>query len=245
MNDHDILNNTDYYAPFPPPGRALPSGVLCRGGDLSPNLLIFAYSRGIFPWYSEGEPIYWWTPNPRLVLYPDKFRLSSRSLRKLKKSPFTLTMNAAFEQVIGNCADLRVDGTWITDEMKEAYITLHELGFCHSMEAWRDGWLAGGLYGVAIGKVFFGESMFYLETEASRACLQGLVNILKQNNFALIDCQQETDHMKRMGAEPIARERFLKLVRKNAYDGDLEKILTLKSPLRGKLTYLPETGEWI
>lgn len=244
MNDYEILNNANYYSPFPPPDQALESGVLCRGGDLSPNLLIFAYSRGIFPWYSRGEPIYWWTPDPRLVLFPEKFRLSSRSLRKLKKSPFTITMNAAFEKVIGNCADLRLDGTWITEEMKDAYISLNKLGFCHSIEAWRDGRLVGGLYGVAMGRVFFGESMFYLETEASRACLQGLVNILKQNNFALIDCQQETDHMKRMGAEAIARKIFLKVVHQNVYYGDIEKIFMLKSPLKGRLTYFSDTNEW-
>lgn len=244
MNDCPILDNANYYSPFPPPGQALANGLLCRGGDLAPQLLIFAYSRGVFPWYSKGEPLYWWTPDPRMVLYPHKFHLSSRSLRKLKKNPFTLTLNAAFEKVIGHCADLRSDGTWITEEMKEAYILLNELGFCHSIEAWKEGRLAGGLYGVAIGGVFFGESMFYLETEASRACLQGLVNILKLNNFALIDCQQETEHMKKAGAEPIGRKLFLKLLYENVYCGDMEKILTLKSPLQGKLTYYPESCEW-
>lgn len=238
-----MASDDTYYAPFPAPKAANEFGFLCQGGSLKPELLLFAYSRGIFPWYEEGDPIYWWTPDPRWVLFPDKFHLPKRSARHLKKNPFELTRNLAFERVISYCADLRED-TWITEDMKNAYILLHRLGFAHSFEAWRDGRLCGGLYGVALGRVFFGESMFYLDSEASRASLWGLVKCLKKNNFALIDCQQETEHTKRMGAEPLRRENFLRILKENVFQGDMQKIIRRNGALQGAAKFRPEADKW-
>lgn len=233
-----------YYFPFPFPGFSDEDGLLCQGGSLAPDLLIFAYSRGIFPWFNPGDPILWWCPDPRWILYPDKFHLSRRSMRKLNKFPFILSRNHAFKETINNCADIRSDHTWITDEMKMAYITLHELGFAHSFEAWKNGKLVGGLYGVAIGKAFFGESMFHLENDASKAALWALVNNLRKENFSFIDCQQESEHMQRAGSEAIPRSHFLLLLMKNVYNGDMKLIFTNKSSLKGKAFYDPELDIW-
>ncbi len=199
-------------APFPPIKSALddPNGLLVAGGDLSPGRLLDAYRHGIFPWYSDGQPVLWWSPDPRTVLYVDEFKVP-RSLRKVaKQRRFEITVDAAFAGVIEACAAPRpgARGTWITAEMMDAYICLHRQGSAHSVEAWRDGRLAGGLYGVAIGRMFFGESMFAREPDASKIALMSLVAILRRLGVPLIDCQQETAHLGRFGARPISRQVF-------------------------------------
>jgi leucyl/phenylalanyl-tRNA--protein transferase len=197
---------------FPSPHLASQEGLLAVGGDLSVNRLLLAYSLGIFPWYSEGDPILWWSPEPRFVLYPSELKVS-RSLNKvIKKGLFEVTMDRAFEKVISECAKVRVEndeGTWIVDEMVSAYCRLHAAGFAHSVEAWQGNDLAGGLYGVSLGKCFFGESMFTRVNNASKVALVALAKYLKANDFALIDCQIPTAHLKRFGAREIARARFL------------------------------------
>ncbi|HEY7318654.1 MAG TPA: leucyl/phenylalanyl-tRNA--protein transferase [Candidatus Binatia bacterium] len=198
---------------FPPPDYADPSGLLAVGGDLSKERLLEAYRLGIFPWYSEDQPILWWSPDPRLVLDLKDF-IISRSLRKtLKKGVFQVTFDRAFEEVIHACATVpRVaqNGTWITEEMQEAYINLHGLGYAHSVESWFAGKLAGGLYGVSLGKAFFGESMFHLKTDASKVALATLVEKLKSWDFQFIDSQMTTEHMARLGAKELPRRIFLR-----------------------------------
>jgi leucyl/phenylalanyl-tRNA--protein transferase len=198
---------------FPPPDYADPSGLLAVGGDLSKERLLEAYRLGIFPWYSDDQPILWWSPDPRLVLDLKDF-IISRSLRKtLKKGVFQVTFDRAFEAVIQACAAVpRVaqNGTWITEEMQEAYINLHALGYAHSVESWCGGKLAGGLYGVSLGKAFFGESMFHLKTDASKVALATLVETLKHWDFHFIDSQMTTEHMLRLGAKELPRRIFLK-----------------------------------
>jgi len=202
--------------PFPAPNRALtePDGLLAAGGSLNPRRLLQAYRQGIFPWYSSGQPILWWSPNPRLVLFPEGVNLS-RSLRKtLRNGPFTVTADAAFGAVIDACAAPRApgEGTWITPDMRRAYCRLHQLGHAHSIETWRQGELVGGLYGVAVGRVFYGESMFSGASNASKVALAALAAQLRRWNFALIDCQVRTDHLLRLGAVDIPRETFLQLL---------------------------------
>ena len=174
--------------------------------------LLLAYSLGIFPWYSEGEPILWWSPDPRLVLYPSELKVS-RSLNKvIHKDRFNITVDRAFEQVITDCARVRLEnreGTWIVDEMVKAYCILHESGYAHSIEAWEGDRLAGGLYGVSLGKCFFGESMFTRRSNASKVAFAALVKHLKSLDFAMIDCQITTGHLTRFGAREIARTRYL------------------------------------
>ncbi|WP_022655111.1 leucyl/phenylalanyl-tRNA--protein transferase [uncultured Desulfovibrio sp.] len=198
-------------AQFPPPKAARADGLLCAGGDLRPERLLAAYSRGIFPWYEEGLPILWWSPDPRCVLPLESFRLPSRSARALRRHSFDLTLDAAFGLVIRACAGPRTagNGTWLTPEMIAAYERLHALGYAHSVEAWRDGSLAGGLYGVALGRAFFGESMFHRASEASRAALAGLVALLRLRGAELLDCQQQTPHIMRMGGVMLPRASFL------------------------------------
>ena len=198
---------------FPPPYLASKSGLLAIGGDLSRKRLLLAYSMGIFPWYSTGEPILWWSPDPRLVLYPDEFKVS-RSLKKvIKKGAFRVTMDRAFEDVITQCARVRLEnheGTWIVDDMVWAYCRLHASGFAHSIESWQDDRLAGGLYGVSLGNCFFGESMFTRITNASKVALAALVEYLQARSFAFIDCQIATGHLISFGAREISRVRYLK-----------------------------------
>ncbi len=198
---------------FPPPDYADPSGLLAVGGDLSNERLLEAYRVGIFPWYSDDQPILWWSPDPRLVLDLTAFKIS-RSLRKtLKKGVFQVTFDRAFEEVIKACAVVpraAQNGTWITEEMREAYINLHGLGYAHSVESWFGGKLAGGLYGVSLGKSFFGESMFHLKTDASKVALATLVEKLKSWDFHFIDSQMTTEHMVRLGAKELPRRIFLK-----------------------------------
>lgn len=200
---------------FPPAWLARSDGLLCIGGDLSCERILLAYQNGIFPWFSDNEPILWWSPDPRLVLYPSKIRIS-KSLRKtLKKNRFRITINQAFEQTISACSQPRKDpneGTWLVEEMKDAYIELHYQGHAHSVEAWHQDSLVGGLYGVAMGCVFFGESMFSLESDASKAALVALARYLHAHGFDFIDCQVTTDHLCRMGAVEIPRNRFLDLL---------------------------------
>lgn len=197
---------------FPPVHLATEEGLLAVGGDLSVERLLLAYRSGIFPWYSEGDPILWWAPDPRLILFLDELKVSKSLNKKIRQGVYQLTLDTSFEQVINACADTRIQngsGTWITDEMKNAYCRLHERGYAHSVEAWRDGQLVGGLYGVSLGPVFFGESMFSSMSDASKVCLVRLVEIMKAHRFAFIDCQVATDHLQRMGARIIPRRRFM------------------------------------
>jgi leucyl/phenylalanyl-tRNA---protein transferase len=206
-------------APFPPISKALksPNGLLCAGGDLSPERIVEAYRHGIFPWYSEGEPILWWSPDPRMVLLPEELKVS-RSLRKtLAKDVYETRVDTAFRAVIEACAEPRAgqSGTWIVPEMVEAYVRLHELGFAHSVESWQEGTLVGGLYGIALGAAFFGESMFARATDASKVALVRLVERLRAGGCRVIDCQQATGHLASLGAREIPRTRFAQLLRES------------------------------
>jgi leucyl/phenylalanyl-tRNA--protein transferase len=197
---------------FPSPHLASKEGLLAVGGDLSRTRLLLAYSLGIFPWYSEGEPILWWSPDPRLVLYPEELKISRSLNRIINKATFKVTVDCAFDQVISECARVRLEneeGTWIVDEMVKAYCNLHESGFAHSVEAWEDDQLAGGLYGVSLGSCFFGESMFTRVSNASKVAFVALIEHLRSLNFALIDCQITTGHLTRFGAREITRTRYL------------------------------------
>lgn len=192
-----------------------PDGLLAIGGCLSPRRIVNAYRHGIFPWFSPGEPILWWSPDPRLVLFPEQLKVS-RSLRKtLKRNIFQLSFDQAFSAVVDACAAPRErqKGTWITEEMKHAYNQLHRQGIAHSVEAWRDGELVGGLYGLAIGRVFFGESMFHRQTDASKVVFVHLANNLIAWDYRLIDCQVHTEHLVSLGAVEIARPDFLQHLR--------------------------------
>lgn len=197
---------------FPPIEHALddPNGLLAAGGDLTPERLVDAYSKGIFPWFDADQPILWWSPSPRAVLFPDQLHIS-RSLNKtLRKQRYHVTMDAAFPEVIQACSEPRQysDGTWITAEMIDAYIHLHELGYAHSVESWEGDHLVGGVYGIALGKIFFGESMFSRQTDASKVAFVHLVNQLKCWGFQLIDCQVENPHLVSLGSTNIPRHQF-------------------------------------
>ncbi|AFE07933.1 leucyl/phenylalanyl-tRNA--protein transferase [Corallococcus coralloides DSM 2259] len=197
---------------FPPPSKADKSGLLAVGGDLRPERLVAAYSQGIFPWYSEGQPILWHSPDPRFVLEPEKVHVG-RSLRKvMNRGTYTVRYDTVFAKVIDACSRVHrpgQDGTWITDAMKQAYIRLHELGLAHSVEAWDGEVLVGGLYGVSLGAAYFGESMFALAPDASKVAFATAVERFKGWGFQLIDCQVETEHLERFGAESWPRKRFL------------------------------------
>ncbi|MFC3715505.1 leucyl/phenylalanyl-tRNA--protein transferase [Luteimonas soli] len=201
-------------APFPPVSRALrePDGLLAAGGDLSPPRLLAAYARGIFPWYSEGQPILWWSPDPRMVFRTDRVHLSSRFRRSLRGSRWQVRADTAFEDVVAACADAPragQRGTWITADMRNAYAALHRLGHAHSVEAYDDECLVGGIYGVAIGRMFFGESMFSAASGGSKVALAALAHRLRQWGWPLIDAQVENDHLLRLGAESWPRPRFI------------------------------------
>lgn len=202
---------------FPSPYLAEKDGLLAVGGDLSQERLLKAYSMGIFPWYSEDSPILWWSPDPRLVLFPSELNVS-RSLRQLiKKGIFSVTVNSAFEQVMRACAKVPrkgQSGTWITDEMITAYTGLHRAGYAHSVEAWHEGKLVGGLYGIIMGRIFFGESMFAKMSNASKVAFVTFVEQLKQKGVGLIDCQVKTEHLVSLGAREIPRKEFLKVLKK-------------------------------
>lgn len=209
------LFNLNAKADFPPASWAGPEGILAVGGDLSPRRLLRAYGSGIFPWYSDGEPILWWSPDPRFLLFPAEMHVP-RSLEKiLNKKIFHLTFDRAFSKVIDGCARPRLDqnGTWITEAMRQAYIRLHMLGYAHSLETWQDGELAGGLYGVALGRCFFAESMFHSANNASKVALFALARALQKMEFKFIDCQVHTQHLAGWGARPIPRRYYLELLR--------------------------------
>ncbi len=209
------LNDTSV---FPKPELAENNGLLAIGGDLSVKRLLSAYSQGIFPWYSEGDPPLWWFTDPRLVLFPDEFHVSRRLTRTLRNTEFRMTFDAEFETVIHSCAEVRAsreEGTWISPDMEEAFIALHLAGFAHSVECWLDNELAGGLYGVQIGKVFFGESMFTRKSNASKAALVALVSHLQKQDVQLIDCQMTTNHLLSFGAREISGTRFTQLLKKH------------------------------
>lgn len=200
---------------FPDPSLSEKDGLLAVGGDLSTKRLLCAYSSGIFPWYGDTDPILWWSPDPRLVLFPEKFKLSRSLAQKIRKKTFEVRWDEAFTEVIHHCAGgdrAEKEGTWLTQEMKEAYIKLHRKGFAHSVEAYSDGKLAGGLYGVSLGGAFFGESMFHLKPDASKVALYSLVEKAKELRFKFIDSQVETSHMIRMGAQLIKRKKYLQLL---------------------------------
>ena len=211
-----LLNPDTSELKFPPVDHATPEGLLAAGGDLSVPRLLEAYRQGIFPWYSAGQPILWWSPDPRAVLFPDKIKIS-RSLKKtLRKNQFRVTADQAFRQVMLACAGPRKGetGTWITEEMVEAYCQLHERGHAHSIETWMDDKLVGGLYGIAIGRVFFGESMFSRVSDASKVATAYLCRQLDAWGFELIDCQIASPHLFTLGAEEIPRNQFRKLLTK-------------------------------
>ena len=200
---------------FPDQRWATPEGLLAVGGDLSPERLLLAYHNGIFPWYGENQPILWWSPDPRCVLFPQEIYVSRRLERLIRQRRFQLTSNRDFAQVVASCADVRVkhgEQTWLIAEMQEAYQKLYELGFAHSVEAWEDDELVGGLYGVALGKFFFGESMFHRRTNASKVILAQLVRYLDREEFILLDCQVPNPHLASMGARDIPRDDFLELL---------------------------------
>jgi len=200
---------------FPPAQLAGRDGLLAVGGDLSPARLLRAYGRGIFPWYGQGEPILWWSPDPRFVLFPAEFH-AGRSLKKiLQRGVFTFTFDRAFGEVVSGCALPRPDqsGTWITTAMRDAYVALNRLGYAHSLETWKDGKLAGGIYGISLGRCFFAESMFHLADNASKVALAILAETLRKMDFAFIDCQIASPHLAGWGARPITRRRYLELLR--------------------------------
>jgi len=217
---------------FPSPEEAEENGLLAVGGDLSPKRLLNAYAQGIFPWYHEGQPILWWSPDPRMVLFPKNFKRHKNLKRTIRKKLFSITFDTCFQQVIEQCASTRIEkeGTWITEDMKKAYVKLHQLGYAHSVETWQNGQLVGGLYGVSLGHTFFGESMFHLVTDASKVALWHLVDLMIFWDFDMIDVQQETDHLKSLGAIPVERKKFLHLLK-----GSMNK------PTKKGLWTIPET----
>jgi leucyl/phenylalanyl-tRNA--protein transferase len=200
--------------PFPPLSAALdePNGLLAASNDLAPERLLAAYRSGIFPWYSAGQPVLWWSPDPRMVLFTDALKVSRSLGKTVRQQRFAVRVDTAFDEVMRACAAPRPEqgGTWITDAVRAAYARLHRMGHAHSVESWRDGRLVGGLYGVAIGRMFFGESMFARETDASKVALVHLVRQLRAWGFPMIDCQQQTAHLASLGARPIPRASFAK-----------------------------------
>ena len=216
---------------FPPAEEAEADGLLAVGGDLTKERLLAAYRQGIFPWYEVGQPILWWCPNPRLVLFPEELKIS-RSLRKvLRKREFEIRFDSSFENVIKACADVRTKqgkGTWIIPEMQQAYTELHQEGYAHSVESWLNGELVGGLYGISLGQCFFGESMFSTVSDSSKAALVALAEFSKQAGIKIIDCQMTTQHLLSLGAREIDRQAFLRKL--NQY---LEKP-DIKGPWNGR-----------
>lgn len=199
--------------PFPTLDAALkdPNGLLAIGGDLSPQRLLAAYARGIFPWYSPGQPVLWWSPDPRMVLFPDELNISRSLEKRLRRDDYEVRFDTAFREVMQACSTTPrpdQDGTWIVPEMVEAYCRMHALGHAHSVETWMDGKLVGGLYGVAVGRMFYGESMFHHATDASKIAFVHLVRYLQKHGFGMIDCQMKTAHLQRFGAREIPRDAF-------------------------------------
>lgn len=208
------LKPTDPPEAFPPVDRALrdPDGLLCAGGDLSPARILAAYRRGIFPWYAAGQPILWWSPDPRTVLFPHEFKVSRSLGKTLRNRGYRVMWNERYAEVVAHCAGSGArpfEGTWISPEMHHAYVALHRLGYAHSVETWLDDRLVGGLYGLWLGSAFFGESMFSLERDASKVALHALVQELLERGGTLIDCQVASEHLHSLGARPIPRQEFL------------------------------------
>jgi len=218
------LDEHDPNTAFPPVEQALtePDGLLAAGGDLSIARLLQAYRRGIFPWYSTGQPILWWSPDPRAVLYPAELKVSRSLAKTLRNGGFEVRFDTSFAKVIDACSDRgpKSEGTWIVPEMRQAYCALHEHGYAHSVETWRDGELVGGLYGVALGRIFFGESMFTRARDASKVALARLCELLVQRDFAVIDCQMVTAHLMSMGARTVPRTEFTSLLERHAQPPD-------------------------
>jgi leucyl/phenylalanyl-tRNA--protein transferase len=214
----------EHDAPFPPVAAALrhPNGLLAAGADLTPRRILDAYRQGIFPWFNPGEPILWWSPDPRMVLFPHDLRISRSLSRRLRRGEFELRCDSAFAAVIRACAQPRPEqhGTWITSAMQRAYLRLHELGHAHCVECWCDGVLAGGLYGIAIGRAFYGESMFSHRTDASKAALAHLARYLESRGYAVIDCQMSTTHLASLGAREIRRSEFVAALAEWTQHGD-------------------------
>ncbi len=200
---------------FPSVEKSSPEGIVAVGGNLSPGILISAYSQGIFPWFSEGDPILWWSPHPRCVLFPEDIHISKSMKKILKKGYFSFSFDRAFDRVIEGCRDTPrkgEKGTWLTREMVKAYKKLHSLGYAHSLEVWLEGKIAGGLYGVSLGGCFFGESMFSRVSNASKTALIVLAKTVEKLSFLFIDCQVYTPHLETMGAKMISRQKFLQLL---------------------------------
>lgn len=212
-----IFELDEDYVSFPPPELAEPSGLLAHGGILNREWVLEAYRRGIFPWYNLNEPPLWWSPNPRCVIFPDRIKISKSMRQVLRSNQFEVTFDRAFRDVITACKTVHTQegGTWISADFVEVYAVLHEEGFCHSVEVWRDGELVGGLYGATFGKLFFGESMFSKASNASKTALIMLSKNLAERGFELIDCQVENPHLVSMGATLIPRMNFLSSVRRN------------------------------
>ncbi len=210
----NFLTNDLY---FPSVENANAEGLLAVGGDLSPERLMLAYKSGIFPWFNEGSLILWWSPDPRMVLFPERIKISKSMRKILKNNQFSLTKNSCFEAVVDQCALAKrvgQEGTWITNEMKEAYLKLHEMGFAKSYEVWQDDKMVGGLYGIDLGHIFCGESMFSLVSNASKFAFIKLAEELHQKKYSLIDCQLYTKHLESLGAEEIPRSRFIEILKK-------------------------------
>jgi leucyl/phenylalanyl-tRNA--protein transferase len=203
----------DRDVPWIDPALGEPEGLIGVGGELSPELLVRAYSEGVFPWFSEGDPVLWWSPDPRAIIELEGLHISRRLARTLRSGKFQITVDRCFESVICACGESRIEGTWVTDEMVRAYTTLHRAGFAHSVEVWKDDKLAGGIYGVAVGGLFAGESMFHSVTDASKVALAALVERLRTQGFALFDVQMTTGHTERMGAVEISRAEYLRRLR--------------------------------
>ncbi len=206
-----LLDDDNGKPAFPSPHLASDIGILAVGGDLSQERLICAYQQGIFPWFSENEPIMWWSPDPRLVLYPTELRITKSLQKTIRRGTFEITIDAAFDRVINACARIprKDQGTWITPDMIEAYCGLHRAGFAHSVEAWDGGTLVGGLYGISLGRCFFGESMFSCVSNASKVAFVRMVKHLEVLSFAVVDCQVSTQHLQQFGAREVPRKRFL------------------------------------
>jgi leucyl/phenylalanyl-tRNA--protein transferase len=226
--DFPYLDETEFF-PFPSPDQATHEGIVGVGGNLSPGMLLSAYSQGIFPWFSRRDPILWWSPDPRCILLPHEFHLSRSMKKLLAKRPFEVTIDSRFADIIGHCSRVPRKGqlgTWITEDMIHAYVKLHELGYAHSFEVWRRSELVGGLYGVSLGSAFFGESMFSTESNASKTAVAALVAFTGARAVSIIDCQNPTPHLASLGARTVPRSRYLKLLK-----------TALKSPtLRGSWT---------
>lgn len=222
---------------FPNPLDAEPEGLLAIGGDLNPKRLLLAYHMGIFPWYSEGQPLLWWSPDPRLVLIPDEIKISKSLKRNLRKKDITVQMDGDFSSVIRRCAEVPrrdQEGTWITDEMMEAYEDLHQMGYAHSVEVYQEGNLIGGLYGISIGGSFFGESMFSSATDGSKMALAWLAKFAESKGWQMIDCQIPTDHLKSLGAKEMSRRDFLEtLSQSNQQETIMGSWKGLLHPLEG------------